>query len=137
MWPRRRAGWFRPRLRLLQVRSSGSTVVWFADNYAHANLCETSIGRNRSALMRSTRKVKGLQLGLFALVLPILVYFAWQHYHQPGPRIYEGKTLDQWIEDLDDPDYSVSERAANILAGAGREAVPALIEACERGGIRL
>ncbi len=87
--------------------------------------------------MRSTRKVKGLQLGLFALVLPILVYFAWQHYHQPGPRIYEGKTLDQWIEDLDDPDYSVSERAANILAGAGREAVPALIEACERGGIRL
>jgi HEAT repeat protein len=87
--------------------------------------------------MKSSWKSMLIQIGLLGLVLPVLIYLVWQRYHQPAPRTYEGKTLNQWIEDLDDPDYHVSERAADVLTGSGNEAVPVLLDACEQGGIRL
>jgi HEAT repeat protein len=93
--------------------------------------------KRRDASMKSARRSMLIQGGLPALVLLIVAYFAWQRYHEPAPRTYEGKTLDQWIEDLDDPNYHVSERAADALESAGAEAVPVLLEACEQGGIRL
>jgi HEAT repeat protein len=78
-----------------------------------------------------------LQGGLLVLAMLVLAYFAWQRHYQPPPRTYDGKTLDRWIEDLDDPDYAVSERSADVLVQAGVESVPVLIDACERGDVRL
>jgi HEAT repeat protein len=87
--------------------------------------------------MKSSSKAMLLQGGILALLLLVLIYLAWQRYHQPALRTYEGKALEQLIEDLDDPDYHVSERAAGVLADAGREGMPFLLDACEQGGIRL
>ncbi|HTU93994.1 MAG TPA: HEAT repeat domain-containing protein [Gemmataceae bacterium] len=87
--------------------------------------------------MKSVRRSTLLQGGLLALALLGAGYFAWQRYHPPAPRTYEGKTLDQWIEDLDDPNYQTSRRAADVLADAGAESVPVLLDACQQGEIRL
>ncbi len=87
--------------------------------------------------MRSSQRSMFLQGGLLALVVLALVYLVWQRYRQPVAQLYAGKTLDQWIEDLDDPDYPVSERAANVLAQLGAEAAPILLDACQRGDVRL
>lgn len=87
--------------------------------------------------MNSSRRSTLLQAGLLLLALLILVYLNWHRSRQPGPRTYEGKTLDQWIEDLDDPDYGVSGRAADVLVAGGSESVAVLLEACEKGGLRL
>jgi HEAT repeat protein len=87
--------------------------------------------------MKYSWKTMLIQGSILALVLPVLIYLAWQRYHRPAPRTYEGKTLDQWIEDLGDSDYPVSERAAGVLTDAGSEAVPVLLDACEQGSIRL
>ncbi len=78
-----------------------------------------------------------VQGGLPAFVLLILAIFAWNRYHESVPRTYEGKTLDRWVEDLNDPDYHISERATDVLRDAGSEAVPVLLDACEQGSIRL
>ena len=65
-------------------------------------------------------------------------FLVWQHYHQPALRAYEGRRLDQWLEDLDDADYQISDRAANRLVDAGgSDAVPVLLDACTQGSIRL
>ncbi|HEY7331176.1 MAG TPA: HEAT repeat domain-containing protein [Gemmataceae bacterium] len=87
--------------------------------------------------MKSTRRSMLIQSGLLALVLLVLAYWVWQGNRSPAPRTYEGKTLDQWLEDLDDPDYHVSERAADVLVNVGADAVPLLLDACEQGGPRL
>ncbi len=87
--------------------------------------------------MKSMRRSMLIQGGLPALVLLILAVLAWKRYHDSVPRTYEGQTLDRWIEDLNDPDYHVSERAADVLLAAGSEAVPVLLDACEQGSIRL
>jgi hypothetical protein len=78
-----------------------------------------------------------IQSGLLTLVLLVLAYCVWQSNRSPAPRTYAGKTLDQWLEDLDDPDYRVSERAADVLVSVGADAVPLLLDACEQGGPRL
>jgi HEAT repeat protein len=87
--------------------------------------------------MKSARRSMLLQGGLLTLVLLVVAYCVWQRYHEPAPRTYQGKTLDRWLEDLDDPDYHVSERAADALVNVGAEAVPVLLDVCERGAIRL
>jgi HEAT repeat protein len=87
--------------------------------------------------MKSSRWPTLAQSGLLMFVLLGLGYWAWQRYHRPSAPTYEGKTLAQWIKDLDDPDYGVSERAADVLVRAGVEAVPSLLEARARGDIRL
>lgn len=87
--------------------------------------------------MKTSRRPKLIQGGLVTLLLVVLAWLAWQHYHQPASLVYEGKTLEQWLEDLDDPDYHVNERAADVFIEVGPEAVPILLDACERGGIRL
>jgi len=87
--------------------------------------------------MKSVRRSMLIQGGLPAFVLLILAIFAWKRYHDSVPRTYAGQTLDRWIEDLNDPDYQVSERAADVLLDAGSEAVPVLLDACEQGSLRL
>lgn len=87
--------------------------------------------------MKSARQSTLLHVGVVALALLIVLYLAWQRYHRPVPQTYEGKTLNQWIEDLDDPDYRVSSRAADVLVAAGAESVPIVLDACERGDLRL
>jgi HEAT repeat protein len=87
--------------------------------------------------MKSARRSMLIQGSLVGLVLLGLAYFAWQRNHFPAARTYEGKTLDQWLEELDDPASDVSERAADALVNVGAEAVPLLLDACEQGGLRL
>jgi hypothetical protein len=86
--------------------------------------------------MKSARGSTILQGILLALTLLGLSYWAWQRYHQPPEPTYEGKTLDQWIEDLSDPDYAVSDRAADVLVTIGPDAVPILLTAREQGDLR-
>ncbi len=87
--------------------------------------------------MKSSRGSTFLQGGLLALILLGLGYWVWQRYHCPAAPTYEGKTLDQWLADLIDPDYPTSHHAADVLAQVGGEAVPILIDACEQGDLRL
>src|SRR5262249_23489113 len=87
--------------------------------------------------MKSSRWPTLAQNGLLLLVVLGLVYWAWQRYHQPSAPAYEGKTLAQWITDLGDPDYDVSDRAADVLVGTGGAAVPTPREARAGAGIRL
>jgi HEAT repeat protein len=87
--------------------------------------------------MKSAQRAALIQGGLLALALLGLGYIAWQRYHPPARPTYEGKTLDQWIADLSDPDYSVSDRAADVLVDVGVQAVPVLVEACGQDDIRL
>lgn len=87
--------------------------------------------------MNASRGRTLIQGGLLALALLGLSYWGWQRHHRPAAPIYEGKTLDQWLADLDDPDYQVSDRAANVFAQAGGASVPILLDARERGDIRL
>ncbi|HEY7153390.1 MAG TPA: HEAT repeat domain-containing protein [Gemmataceae bacterium] len=87
--------------------------------------------------MKSSRWPTLVQSGLLIFVLLGLGYWAWQRYHRPSAPTYEGKTLARWVKDLDDPDYGVSERAADVLVRAGVEAVPSLLEARATGDIRL
>ncbi len=87
--------------------------------------------------MKSAQRAVLFQGGLLVLALLGLGYIAWQRYHPPVQPTYEGKTLDQWIADLGDPDYPVSDHAADVLADAGVQAVPVLVEACGQEDIRL
>lgn len=87
--------------------------------------------------MKPARQSTLLHVCLVALALLVVIYLTWQRYHRPAPRSYEGKTLHQWIEDLDDPDYQVSAHAADVLVQAGAESVPVVLDACERGDHRL
>jgi HEAT repeat protein len=87
--------------------------------------------------MKSAQRSMVLQGGLLLLALLVLLYLSWQRYHQPAPRFYAGKTLDQWIEDLDDPDYRVMQRATDVLLHIGAESASVLLDACERGDVRL
>ncbi|MGH7169678.1 MAG: HEAT repeat domain-containing protein [Gemmataceae bacterium] len=82
--------------------------------------------------MKSSRGSTRLQGAVLALALLGVGVWAWQRYHPPPtPK------LDQRIKDLDDPDYLVSDRAADVLVQAGAEAVPILLDAREHGDIRL
>jgi HEAT repeat protein len=87
--------------------------------------------------MKSARGPTLLPGALLALALLGLGVWAWQRYHRPPVPTYEGKTLDQWLTDLDDPDYRVSERAADVLVQTGAEAMPALLDARAHRDIRL
>lgn len=87
--------------------------------------------------MKFARRATLLQGSFLALALLVLIYLAWQRYQGTMPRIYQGKTLDQWVEDLGHPDYLVSQRAAEVLVDAGTESVPVLLDACIQGDIRL
>src|SRR5689334_4550273 len=87
--------------------------------------------------MKSSRGLTFVQGGLLALVLVGLAYWAWDRYHRPSEPTYEGQTLAQWITDLSDPDYTVSDRAVDALVHAGTDAVPILIEACASHDMRL
>jgi HEAT repeat protein len=77
------------------------------------------------------------QIGLLALPLLGLVYWAWDRHRRPSVPTYEGKALAEWVADLNDLEYLVSDRAAEALAHAGADAVPVLLEAREKGEIRL
>lgn len=87
--------------------------------------------------MKSARRSTLFQVVVLALTLGVVGYLAWHRYQRPSPRTYEGKTLDQWIEDLGDPDYHVSSRAADVLVDAGAESAPLLLDACIQGDLRL
>ncbi|HTU19904.1 MAG TPA: HEAT repeat domain-containing protein [Gemmataceae bacterium] len=87
--------------------------------------------------MKSSRGSTLLQVALLALALLGLGWWAWQRYHPPSAPTYHGRTLDQWITDLDDPDYQVSDRAVDVLEEVGADAVPVLLDAREQGDIRL
>jgi HEAT repeat protein len=87
--------------------------------------------------MKSSRWPTLAQNGLLLLAVLGLVYWAWHRYHHPSAPTYEGKTLAQWITDLNDPDYGVSDRAADVLVGAGGAAVPSLLEARTADDMRL
>lgn len=87
--------------------------------------------------MKSARRSTLFQVGVLALTLLVVGYLAWHRYHRPSSRTYEGKTLDQWVEDLGDPDYHVSSRAADVLAEVGTESVPVLLDACIQGDLLL
>jgi HEAT repeat protein len=87
--------------------------------------------------MKAAQRSTLFQGGLLALALLVVGYFAWQRYHPPSLPMYEGKTLDQWIEDLGDPDNRISDRAADVLADAGVQAVPYLLDAREQSDLRL
>lgn len=87
--------------------------------------------------MKSVRGSTLLQGTLLALTVFGLGYWAWQRYHQPSAPTYEGKTLHQWFDDLSDPNYEVSDVAAEVLVSVGPDAVPILLEAYEHGDIRL
>lgn len=87
--------------------------------------------------MTSSRGSTLLQGALLALALLGLGLWAWQRYHRPPTPTYEGQTLDQWMTDLSDPNYPTSDRAADVLAGVGAEAVPVLLDAREGGDMRL
>jgi len=87
--------------------------------------------------MKPARRSMFLQGGLLVVTLLVLLYMVWQRYRQPVLQTYEGKTLDQWVEDLDDPDYLISQRAADVLVQAGADSVPILIDTCQRGDVRL
>jgi HEAT repeat protein len=87
--------------------------------------------------MKSARGSTLLQGALLAVTLLGLGYWAWQRYHHPAVPTYEGKTLPQWMAELDDPDYATSDRAADALEHLGDKAVPAVLDARENGDIRL
>jgi HEAT repeat protein len=87
--------------------------------------------------MKSSRGLTLTQGGLLALVLAGLAYWAWDRYHRPSAPTYEGQTLAQWATELSDPEYAVSDRAADALVHAGADAVPTLLEACASKDIRL
>jgi HEAT repeat protein len=87
--------------------------------------------------MKAARQSTLLQLGLLALALGMVGYLAWHRYQRPSLRTYKGKTLDQWVADLDDLDYRVSARAADVLAEAGVESVPIVLDAFLQGDLRL
>jgi HEAT repeat protein len=87
--------------------------------------------------MNSARKSTLFQSALLAAALLGLGYWAWQRYYRPPLPTYEGKTLEEWIHDLDDPDYVKSDRAADILEKVGEMATPSLLAARRRGDIRL
>lgn len=87
--------------------------------------------------MKSARGATLFHATVLALTLLGVSYWAWQRYHHPATPTYDGKTLEQWIADLDDPDYAISDRAADVLTRAGAEAVPILLDARARGDIRL
>ena len=70
--------------------------------------------------MKASRWPAVAQGSLLALLLAGLGYLAWHRYHQPSAPTYEGKALAQWIDDLRDPDYATSERAADALVRAAR-----------------
>ena len=77
-----------------------------------------------------------LQRGLLLVVLLGLGYWAWHRSRTPRLPTYEGKTLAQWIDDLGDPDYTVSDRAADVLVRAGPDAVPNLLQVRGAANIR-
>ncbi len=87
--------------------------------------------------MTFARKSTLFQSALLVVATLGLGYWAWQRYYRPVAPLYEGKTLQQWIVDLDDPDYSKSDRAAEALARVGSDAVPILLDARRQGDIRL
>ncbi len=87
--------------------------------------------------MKSARWQTYAQVGLLALPMLGLAYWAWDRHRHPSVPTYEGRTLAQWIDDLNDPDYPVSDRAADALAHAGGDAVPVLLEARGKADIRL
>jgi HEAT repeat protein len=95
------------------------------------------MGKQWSTSMKAAGKPKYIHGVLLALALSALTYLAWQRYQQPTPYMYAGKTLAQWIEDLGDPNYQVSDRAAEVLVQAGAASVPVLLDACEQGDVRL
>src|SRR6185437_15445661 len=87
--------------------------------------------------MKSSRGSTLLQAGLLVLILLGLGYWAWQRYHRPTTPTYEGKTLEQWVGELSDPDYATSDQAADTLVRIGTDAVPILLEARGGNDIRL
>jgi HEAT repeat protein len=87
--------------------------------------------------MKPARGSTILHSGLLVLALLGLGYWTWQRYHQPAVPTYEGKPLADWINDLNDPDYTVSGRAADVLVRVGADAVPVLLEARTSADIRL
>ena len=77
------------------------------------------------------------QVGLLVLILLGLGYWAWQRYRGPSVPVYEGKTLAQWLDELNDADYSVSDAAADALVRIGPDAVPMLLDARASSDVRL
>jgi HEAT repeat protein len=78
-----------------------------------------------------------IQCGVLVLVLLGLGYWTWQRSQPPSVATFEGRPLAQWLEDLSSADYNVSDKAADVLVGAGTQAVPPLLEARRSGDIRL
>lgn len=66
-----------------------------------------------------------------------LGYWVWQRYRGPSVPIYEGKTLAQWLDELNDADYGTSDAAADALVRIGPDAVPTLLDARTSGDVRL
>ena len=89
-------------------------------------LCDSVVRFFWSVGMKASRERTLLQGAFLALALLVLTYWGWQRYQRPLPPTFEGKTLEQWLTDLDDPDYQIAGQAAAVLIRIGSTGGPGL-----------